>query len=211
MLSAPTPFTRTVPPRIATLMIIISDNTATDILYSLVGKDNLSKTLTNLGLSQTSIPMTTRELLYSIVGLDTGNSMHTYQMASDKLFLSQLDLDADGFSEQKSDVSSPADMTRLLEMVYRGEVLSASSREGFFDILKRQQLNNVIPSALPVGTESAHKTGSYHSVQCDVGIVYSPKGPYTIAIMAKQVEGPRLEVHLAMAEVSRVIYQEFVG
>lgn len=194
---------------LATLMIIISDNTATDMLYNLVGKDNLSNTLAELGLNKTRIPMTTRELLYNIVGLDTGNPMHTFQMASDKLYLNQLDLNADGFSEEQSDVSSPGDMSRLLEMVYRGEVLSASSREAFFDILKRQQLTNIIPSRLPPGTEAAHKTGSYHSVRCDVGIVYSPNGPYTVAIMAKQVQGHRLEVDLSLADVSRAIYDEF--
>jgi len=162
-----------------------------------------------LGLTQTQIPMTTRELLYNIVGLDVKDAAHTYSMASDKLFLSQLVLEADGFVEQKSDVSSPDDMSRLLEMVFSGEVLSRSSREQFLDILKRQQLNNVIPHLLPVGTESAHKTGSYHSVRCDVGIVYSPKGPYTVAIMVKQVHGDRLEADLKLASVSKATYDEY--
>jgi beta-lactamase class A len=196
---------------LAMLMIIISDNTATDILYSLVGRNNLNDTIERLGLTKTRIPMTTRQLLYSVVGLDTTNPMHTFQMASDKLFLRQIVPNADGFSELKSDVSSPGDMSRLLEVVYRGDVLSPSSREGFFDILKRQQLSTVIPLKLPTGTEAAHKTGSYHSVRCDVGIVYAPGSPYTVAIMAKRVTGERLEVDLALAEVSRAIYDEFAS
>ena len=196
---------------LAMLMIIISDNTATDILYNMVGRENLNNTMQELGLTKTRIPMRTRELLYDVVGLDVDNPTHTYRMASDKLFLQQWVSDADGFSEEKSDVSSPSDMSRLLEMIYRGEVVSASSREGILDIMKRQQLNTVIPHLLPTGTESAHKTGSYHSVRCDVGIVYAPNGPYTVAIMAKHMEGDRMEGDLALARVSRSIYDAFSG
>ena len=195
---------------LAMLMIIISDNMATDILYHMVGRGDLSARLRILGLSKTKIPMTTRELLYSIVGLDVGNPLHTYDMATDKLFLRQFVMDSDGFSEERSDVSSPNDMCRLLEMVYQGEVLSGTSREVFFDIMKRQQLNNVLPLKLPAGTESAHKTGSYHGVRCDVGVVHAPNGPYSVAIMAKQVTGEVLETDLALAAVSRAIYDELV-
>ena len=196
---------------LAMLMIIISDNMATDILYKMVGRDNLSARLHTLGLSKTQIPMSTRELLYSLVGLDVDNPLHSYGMAADKLFLRQFVMDSDGFSEEKSDVSSPDDMCRLLEMVYRGEALSGPSREVFFDIMKRQQLNNVLPLKLPANTESAHKTGSYHGVRCDVGVVYAPNGPYSVAIMAKQVTGEVLETDLALAAVSRAVYDELVA
>ncbi len=196
---------------LAVLMVIISDNVATDILYNLVGRENLVQMLRELGLSKTRIPMTTRELLYSIVGLDPGNPTHSYRLASDKLFLRQFVPEADGFSEEKSDVSSPEDMCRLLELVYRGQVLSPRSREAVLDILSRQQLNTVIPHRLPVGTQVAHKTGSYQGVRCDVGIVYAPNGPYTVAIMAKRVEGDRLATDLALAAVSRAIYDELAS
>jgi beta-lactamase class A len=194
---------------LAMLMIIISDNTATDILYDRVGRDGIARMLDDLGLTHTRIPMNTRQLLYSIVGLDPNDPMHTYQMASDKLFLQRYEPDADGFSLTKSDVSSPSDMCRLLDLIYNGGILSDSSRTAVLDILKRQQLNNVIPLRLPVGVESAHKTGSYHGVRCDVGIVYSPSGPYIVAIMAKNVSGVTLEVDLSLAAVSRAVYDQF--
>ena len=55
---------------LAMLMIIVSDNTATDIIYNRVGKENLRDLLGSLGLTHTKIPMTTKELLCSIVGLN---------------------------------------------------------------------------------------------------------------------------------------------
>ena len=195
---------------LAMLMIIISDNTATDILYNQVGGDNINNTMQQLGLTRTHIPMTCRELLYGITGLDVGNPAHTYRLASDRLKKREFVLEDDGFSEDKSDVSTPNDMCRLLELIYNGDILSSQSREAVLDILKRQQLSTVIPHALPSGTVVAHKTGSYHSVRCDVGIVFAPTGPYTVAIMAKQMtEGDRLSVDASLATVSKAVYDEF--
>ena len=194
---------------LAMLMIIISDNAATDFLYEMVGRDNLSATIRELGLTRTRIPMSTRELLYSIVGLDPRNPSHTDAMVSERMRRQEFDLDADALDEKKSDVASPDDMCELLERVHSGDVLSPSSRETFFDILKRQQLKTIIPPLLPPGTAVANKTGGYHSVRCDVGVVYSPAGPYAVAIMAKQVEGEHLQVDLAMAAVSRAVYDAF--
>lgn len=197
---------------LAMLMIIISDNSATDILYNRVGGDNINNTMQQLGLTHTHIPMTCRELLYSITGLDVENPEHTYQAASDRLKKREFVLEGDGFSEDKSDVSSPNDMCRLLELIYDGDILSPQSREAVLDILKRQQLSTVIPHALPAGTVVAHKTGSYHSVRCDVGIVFSPTGPYTVALMAKQMTGgDRLSVDAGLAAVSKAVYDEFAG
>ena len=194
---------------LAMLMIVISDNTATDILYETVGRDSLNATMRELGLAKTHIPMSTREMLCSVTGLDPRNPGHTYEMVADRLFKRKFDLESDALDEEKSNVSCPDDMCILLEMVHRGEALSPSSREGFFGILKRQQLNSMIPLLLPSGTEVAHKTGVYDTVRCDVGIVYSLTGPYAIAIRAKQIKGERLGIDLALASVSRAVYEEF--
>ena len=109
---------------LAMLMIIISDNAATDYLYELVGRDSLSAAMRELGLTQTRIPMSCRELLYTLVGLDPADPDITYAMASEKLRGEQIDLDADALDEAKSDVSSPDDMCALFEAVHRGDLLS---------------------------------------------------------------------------------------
>ncbi len=196
---------------LAMLMIIISDNTATDILYNLVGEDNLNNTMRELGLLKTRIPMTVRQLLFSVVGLDPGNPDHTYDTCASRLFNQEYVPDGAGYDVDRSDVSSPGDMCKLLELLYSGELLSNASRNGALDILKRQQLRTVIPHALPVGTDVAHKTGFYHGVRADVGIVYSPAGPYAVAIMAKDVTCPdRLVFDLSLAALSRAVYDTLV-
>lgn len=196
---------------LAMLMIIISDNTATDILYDLVGRDNLNNTMRELGLHKTRIPMTVRQLLFSVVGLDPENPEHTYERCAERLFNEAYVHDAAGYDPDRSDVSSPGDMCRLLELLYSGGILSTASTEGALDILKRQQLRTVIPYALPVGTTVAHKTGFYLGVRADAGIVFSPTGPYTIAIMAKHVTSrDRMVSDLSLAALSRAVYDAMV-
>ena len=70
------------------------------------------------------------ELLYSITGLEVENPGHTYQLASDRLKKREFVLAGDGFSEDKSDVSSPDDMCRLLELIYNGDILSPPVTRG---------------------------------------------------------------------------------
>lgn len=196
---------------LAMLMIIISDNTATDILYDLVGGDNLNDSMRELGLRRTRIPMTVMQLLFSVVGLDPENPEHTHERCAERLFNEAYVHDAAGYDPDRSDVSTPAEMCRLLELLYSGEVLSPASTEGALDILKRQQLRTVIPYALPVGTTVAHKTGFYLGVRADVGIVYSPTGPYTVAIMAKNVTSrDRMTFDLSLAALARAVYDALV-
>jgi beta-lactamase class A len=194
----------------AMLMIIISDNTATDLLYELVGRENLSAALKKWGLTQTRIPMTVRQLLYSAVDLDPENPDHTMALCSERLLRGEYNLESDAYDDTRSDVSSPSDMATLLEMLHSGEILSPESTESALDILKRQQLRTVIPHALPLATPAAHKTGYYLGIRADVGIVYAPNGPYTIAIMAKDItERDRVKVDLSLSDISAAIYRAF--
>ena len=196
----------------AMLMIIISDNTATDALMEMVGRESLHDTRQTWGLLQTRIPMSVRQLLYSVVDLDPENADHTFALCSDRLFKGRFNLSADAYDEAKSDVSSPADMSRLLELLQSGDILSPESTADALDILKRQQLRTVIPHALPIGTSAAHKTGFYFGVRADVGIVSGPNGPYTIAIMAKDItESDRVKVDLSLSAISAAIYRAFTS
>src|SRR5690606_34916328 len=51
---------------LATLMIGISDNVATDVVYERVGKDRVAALLASLGLDGTAIPQDCSEILGSI-------------------------------------------------------------------------------------------------------------------------------------------------
>ena len=195
---------------LAILMIIVSDNTATDMLYDLVGRDLLAQTLRDLGLTATRIPMSCREMLYSIYDIETDDIEEAKMLVHDRLATGEVVEDSYGLSLEHSDVSSPADMVRLLDLVYNSDALSEGSREAVLDILGRQQLNTIIPYYLPATTRVAHKTGGVTGVRCDVGIVYSPGGPYAVALMANDVTDSR-GIDRSLARVSRAVYDYFVS
>ena len=192
---------------LATLMIIVSDNTATDMLYDLVDRDRLNDTMRDLGLHQTSLPMSCKDLLNSMYGVDTDDVFEGIRQVADALAHGRVVAGSDGLSEQRSDVSSPRDMVRLLEMLYRGDLLSETSTAAVLDILERQQAVTIIPYGLPPGARTAHKTGGVTGVRCDVGIVFAPSGPYAIALMAKHVTDTKA-IDRALAAVSKAIYAE---
>ena len=197
---------------LAMLMIIVSDNLATDIVYHTVGKDDLNRTMADLGLSKTKLPMSCRDLLFSLAGLTVSESLDDFWELSDRVEQGYRGLhpDCDALNEEKSDVSSPADMVRLLETVHNGDFLSEESRDGMLHILKRQKLRSIIPHYLPPDVIAAHKTGGVYSVRCDVGIVWGPSGPYAVAIMAKRItDGVDLDPKLA--RISRIVYDEMQG
>ena len=194
---------------LAMLMIIVSDNLATDIVYHTVGKDNLNGTMADLGLSKTKLPMSCRDLLFSLAGLTVSESLDDFWEVSDRVEQGYRGLppNCDALNEEKSDVSSPADMVRLLEIVHNGDFLSEEARDGMLHILKRQKLRSIIPYYLPPDVIAAHKTGGVYSVRCDVGIVWGPSGPYAVAIMAKRItDGVDLDPKLA--RISRIVYDE---
>jgi len=193
---------------LALLMIIISDNSATDILFHLLDPVNINNTMADLGLSKTSIPMSCKDLLYSMYGVDTNNIFEGIRLVSDRLAQAKIIPGSQGMSEKDSDVSSPNDMTSLLEIIYKGEELSKKSSASVMDILERQQLNTIIPYFLPTGTRTAHKTGGVTGVRCDVGIVFGATGPYTIAVMAKDLPKGQ-NVDSLLARVSEAVYIEF--
>ncbi len=194
---------------LAMLMIIVSDNLATDILYHTAGRENINRTMADLGLTRTKLPMSCRDLLFSLAGLAVSESLDDFWEVSGRVEQGYRGLppDCDALNEEKSDVSSPADMVRLLEVVHNGELLSGESRDGMLHILKRQKLRSIIPYYLPPDVISAHKTGGVYSVRCDVGIVWGKSGPYAVAIMAKRItDGTDLDPKLA--RISRLIYDE---
>ncbi len=187
---------------LATLMITVSDNAATDMVLDLVGLDTLAATLRDLGLARTTIPLTTRGILYSMVGMDLANPEHTYELFLERSKAGQIDWNSRALAEEGNNVSTPREMGRLLEGIERRTALGEASCAAMLDIMKRQKIDDRIPLHLPPGTPVAHKTGNLRGVLNDVGIVYAPDGPYVISLFAKRLADPVAGAG-ALAAISR--------
>jgi len=72
----------------------------------------------------------------------------------------------------------------------------------------RQQASTIIPYLLPPDVKTFHKTGGVTSVRCDVGIVNGRSGPYSIAIMAKNVKD-HMNIDTDLAKISKSVYDFF--
>jgi beta-lactamase class A len=193
---------------LAELMITVSDNWATDIIYRRLGRDRIATMLQELGLTRTSLPLTIRELFCTLAELDPDDPNVTWEYLRE--YLKTYDPRPDNIGmlpDPRNDVSSPADMVRLLGIIHRGEGLTAGSRDAMIDILKHQNFTSIIPFRLPtgVGIETAHKTGSLRGIKNDVGIVYSPQVSYAIAFMSRGQDDIPAVVD-AMSHASRWVW-----
>jgi beta-lactamase class A len=197
---------------VATLMIIISDNAATDIIYDLLGKDAIQQAVDDLGMTSTSIPLPTWGILCGLHDIDPNDSSITYEALKEKLSTVQPPKDSAAFSEtRENDITTPRDILRLYELIEQGYGLTAAGRDSVLDILKRQKVSERIPVHLPLGTVCAHKTGSIGGVRNDAGIIYALDGTtYAVSIFTKgasnSVAGARL-----VGDVSKAVYEHYVG
>jgi len=194
---------------LSVLMMSVSDNTATDLLFDRVGKPRIESTMGRLGLESIRGPFDIREMLMELVDMD-----HTQPGGYDELRrLLRLSAGSGGRSmiPEQADRTTPADMCRLLELIESRAILDPESCTAIVELLKRIQSATRIPGLLPKGTVVAHKTGSYRRLRNDVGIVYAPNGPYAVALFARELARDNIDDDGALARISLAIYEEFAG
>jgi beta-lactamase class A len=140
------------------LMIVVSDNTATNLVLDKITADSVNDYMDTLGLLQTR----------SMRKIGGGGESKVFADPQNKLF---------GLG-----VSSPKNMVKLLEMLERGEIVSREASGEMINILKRQQLKDGIGRGLPDTIPSASKSGALDRLRADVGIVYTRRGRIAMAI-----------------------------
>jgi beta-lactamase class A len=148
-----------------TLMIIVSDNTATNLILDHVGGDPVNDYLASLGLERTRVMRKIR---------GDGTQLKPAQ----------------GWTREGSrpenqrfgiGMSTPREMVRLLEMLEQGKVVDGNSSQLVLQMLERQQYKDGIGRKVDQ-FRVASKSGSLDALRSDVGIVYTPHGRIAIAI-----------------------------
>ncbi|MGH9721377.1 MAG: DUF6454 family protein [Bryobacteraceae bacterium] len=143
------------------LMIVVSDNTATNLVLDRVGADFVNAEMDKLGLPGTRA---LRKVLAR--GAQAGHSREGLREEYKRFGLG---------------VSTPHEMVKLLEKLARGEVVSPEASREMLAILQRQQFKDGIGRQLP-GGDVASKSGSLDRLRSDVGLVRSLGGRIAIAI-----------------------------
>jgi beta-lactamase class A len=151
---------------VAILMIIVSDNTATNLILDRITADAVNDYLDAIGLPLTR---SNRKVRGDGAKLKdpTGWSRAGLIEENKKYGLG---------------VTTPREMVRLLELLEQGKVVSPAVSKDVLDILKMQHEREGIARHAPDDVEIASKHGSLDALRSDVGIVYTPGGPIAIAI-----------------------------
>lgn len=183
------------------LMIVVSDNTATNLLVERLGTVQIDRRLAQYGFLQTHL------------------FRPTFRDG-------RADLLPDLEHEFGLGVTTPREMAALMGSIAEGRVASADASADMLETLRRQQDRVMIPRLLPQreGLQVGNKTGTdsekqpgpggvRRQVRADAGIVTAPGLRYAIAIYARQVEDQRPGVDndavVTGARVSRMVYDHF--
>jgi len=143
---------------LATMMVAVSDNSATNVLIDRVGMDNVNAFLTSQGLTQTR--------------------------------LRRKMMDVKAAAEGRENISTPNEMMKLLESIYRGQVLNKEMTDDFFKVLSTHK-DSWIPRNLPDDLKIANKPGALEGVRNDSGVVFVEKRPFVICIMTTYLRNER--------------------
>jgi beta-lactamase class A len=184
---------------IATLMIIVSDNTGTNYVIDQFGTEHNEK-LEAVNSRMRSLGLKNTKLL---------NKLYSWQTKKKTEEARRFGIG----------VSSPSDMMLLLEKITRREIVDTASCEKMISIMRAQQDIQMAARFLPFMEDSTlwigNKTGSVDAVKNDVGIVANSNGTYVYAIFCDESKDTGEQVDnkaiLAVAKVSRMLYDYFLA
>ncbi|MDR0615900.1 MAG: class A beta-lactamase-related serine hydrolase [Synergistaceae bacterium] len=182
---------------LATLMIIVSDNVATNILIDYLGLEQINRNIGRLGFERT------------------------------KLFRKIADSGGEDGAWPPLGVTTPREYGRLFAMIAREELVSPEASRAMLDIYRKQHYNGTLTDSLPpyyldednFGKEAplyiASKSGSMDNCRNDGGIVGTPFGSYVIAIFTKDFRDRQYhrghESQVYGARVSRLLFDQYLA
>lgn len=106
-----------------------------------------------------------------------------------------------------SPVSTPKDIARFYEKLYKGELADTESTQEMLELLKNQKLTDGLPKNLPAEAKIANKTGEVGWFKHDSGIVFSEKGDYIIVVMSESNSPAGAQERIAV--ISKAVYDYF--
>jgi beta-lactamase class A len=169
------------------LMIVFSDNTATNLVLDAIGIGATAETMEKMGYPNTKIHS-------KVSRRDTS----VFPDRSKKYGLGS---------------TTPDEMVRLCEAVYRKQVLTPAVCDEMLETLRACDDRDKFPRFLPPQTKVAFKTGSLADTRTAAGIIECPAGPVIVCVMSCENQDKRWVPDNAgnrlCAEIAKAVYDHF--
>lgn len=166
------------------LMMILSDNTATNLVLEVLTTDAVNTRMESLGFKNIKIMRRIGSGGESVAGKDPENKKYGLGMAT------------------------PREMVLVMEKLERGEIISPAASKEMIDLMKREQGRNAIGRSLS-SVPMASKYGALDRLRSAVGILYTKKGKIAMAISCDDMPETMWSVdnpaYLLMSRLSEVI------
>ena len=144
------------------LMMILSDNTATNLVLDVLSTDAVNARMESLGFKQIKINRKVGSGGESTAGKDPENKKYGLGFAT------------------------PREMVLVMEKLERGEIISPAASKEMIDLMKREQGRNAIGRSL-WSVPMASKYGALDRLRSAVGILYTKKGRIAMAISCDEM------------------------
>jgi len=174
-----------------TMMIVVSDNTATEVLYRMVGgPDVVNARLDTLGLTNTRAMNVPSKWFPALRAAPTTEQFYRE-------------------GKHPFGVSTPREMGRLLEMMERGTLVDKPSSDLMLRIMRGQLYRTRIPRYV-TGYTIPHKTGDFLPyVGDDVGILEAPGKTIIVSVFTGNHFGSGEALENAIALVAKDVADYF--
>jgi len=141
--------------------------------------------VTNRDLAQFMVAVSDNaatNVLIDRVGMQNVNAtMRSFGLTKTMLRRKMMDIAAAKRGDEN--VATPQEMTRLLEMIYKGKALNKEFTDEFIKQLKTLKKDSYLSYELPADVELADKPGSLDGVRNDSGIIFARNRPFAISVM----------------------------
>ena len=199
------------------LMLLISDNSAADILLRLAGgPEAVTSKMRELGITGINVNRPTARLISDWLGADLPPEKDWTPELFGQLYAAvtpaQRIAAESRFKSDPRDTAQPAAMADLLLKIYAKKLHKPETAELLLDIMRRCQTGDArIKGMLPPETEVAHKTGSIGGTVNDAGIVTLPDNAGHVVLVLFVKEGSKSDAgEKAIAQIARTVYDYFL-
>ncbi len=200
------------------LMLLISDNSATDVCLRLAGgAEAVTSKLRAIGIEGILVNGSTAEMIATWIGAKLPSeekwSPDVFDKAFEAVTADEQKAAMKKFDADPRNTSTPDGMADLLAKIHRKELLKTDSAELLLDIMRRCRTGGArLKGVLPADTTVAHKTGTIGGTTNDVGIITLPDnaGHIAIAVFVKSSEKEVPARERAIAEIARAVHDFFL-